>query len=163
MDDMPRPRPPHLSREVTRHGRAVWYVRRDGKRIRLRTEFGTPEFAAEYQAAIAGEPLKTKAPNEGTIAWLIERYRETEDWRQLSLATRKQRESILTQIISSAGNKPVSAITASSVKSGRDRRAKTPAQARHFLETLRGLFRWAREAQKVKTDPTIDVKPPRKK
>ncbi len=26
MHDMPRPRPPYLSREVTRHGNAVWYV-----------------------------------------------------------------------------------------------------------------------------------------
>ena len=31
MDAMPRPRPPYLSREVTRHGRVVWYVRRNGK------------------------------------------------------------------------------------------------------------------------------------
>ena len=52
MDDMPRPRPPFLSREVTRHGKAVWYVRRNGKRIRLRAEYGTPEFDAEYQAAL---------------------------------------------------------------------------------------------------------------
>ena len=51
---MPRPRPPFLSREVTRHGRPVWYVRRDGKRIRLRAEYGTPEFEAEYQAACNG-------------------------------------------------------------------------------------------------------------
>jgi integrase len=162
MDDMPRPRPPFLSREVTRHGRAVWYVRRDGKRTRINADYGTPEFDAEYQAALSGVPRSKDGPKSGTIAWLIERYRETEEWRQLSLATRKQRESILTQIISSAGNKPVSAITASSVKSGRDRRAKTPAQARHFLETLRGLFRWAREAQIVRTDPTVDVKAPRK-
>ena len=52
MDGMPRPRPPYLSHEVTRHGRMVWYVRRNGKRIRLRAEFGTPEFDAEYQAGI---------------------------------------------------------------------------------------------------------------
>jgi hypothetical protein len=38
MDDMPRPRPPYLSREVTRHGKPVWYVRRDGKRIRLKAD-----------------------------------------------------------------------------------------------------------------------------
>ena len=63
MDSMPRSRPPYLSHEVTRHGRTVWYVRRNGKRIRLRAEFGTPEFDTEYQAAIAGEPLKAKAPN----------------------------------------------------------------------------------------------------
>ena len=63
MDGMPRPRPLYLSHELTRHGRTVWYVRRNGKRIRLRAEFGTPEFDTEYQAAIAGEPLKAKAPN----------------------------------------------------------------------------------------------------
>jgi len=50
MTDMPRPRPPFLSREVSRHGKPVWYLRRNGKRIRLRPEFGTPEFDAEYQA-----------------------------------------------------------------------------------------------------------------
>ena len=33
MDSMPRPRPPYLSFERTRHGKAVWYVRRNGKRI----------------------------------------------------------------------------------------------------------------------------------
>jgi hypothetical protein len=27
MDDMPRPRPPHLQRQITRHGKTVWYVR----------------------------------------------------------------------------------------------------------------------------------------
>jgi hypothetical protein len=54
---MPRPRPPHLHREATRHGRLVWYVRRDkGPRIRIRAEYGTPEFEVEYQAALAGTP-----------------------------------------------------------------------------------------------------------
>ena len=28
MLDMPPPRPPHLHREVTRHGKVVWYARR---------------------------------------------------------------------------------------------------------------------------------------
>lgn len=27
IDDMARPRPPHLHREKTRHGKHVWYVR----------------------------------------------------------------------------------------------------------------------------------------
>jgi hypothetical protein len=36
---MPRPRPPHVIREKTRHGHTVWYVRIDkGPRIRLRAE-----------------------------------------------------------------------------------------------------------------------------
>ena len=52
---MPRPRPPHLQREVTRHGKPVWYVRiGKGKRIRLHAEFGSADFEAEYQAAVNG-------------------------------------------------------------------------------------------------------------
>jgi len=45
--NMPHPRPPFLHRQITRHGRAVWYVRvAKGKRIRLRAEYGSPEFWA---------------------------------------------------------------------------------------------------------------------
>jgi integrase len=45
---------------------------------------------------------------------------------------------------------------------GRDRRVNTPAQARNFLDAMRGLFRWAAKSRLVKTDPTIDVEnPPR--
>jgi integrase len=163
MDVMPRPRPPYLSREVTRHGKAVWYVRRDGKRIRINAEYGTPEFGTEYQAALAGAPKSKDAPGSGTLAWLIERYRETAAWQELSLATRKQRESILKQIIDSAGNKPISSITSFVVNAGRDRRAHSPHQARRFLDALRGLFRWTHDAQLVKVDPTAGIKNPAKK
>jgi hypothetical protein len=71
MDDMPRPRPPFLSRESTRHGKSVWYVRREGKRIRLRSEYGTPEFDAEYQAALSSAPRPQKGePEANTLGWL---------------------------------------------------------------------------------------------
>jgi hypothetical protein len=90
MDTMPRPRPPHLHRQVTRHGKPVWYVRiNKGSRIRLRAEFGSAEFDAEYQTAISGVPRPQKgAPAAGTLAWLLARYRETTAWSALSPATR---------------------------------------------------------------------------
>jgi hypothetical protein len=77
-DSMPRPRPPHLHRQVTRHGRTVWYVRIDhGPRIRIRSAFGTPEFWAEYHAACAGRPLPRIGDQQNfkpaTLGWLIER------------------------------------------------------------------------------------------
>jgi hypothetical protein len=70
---MPRPRPPHLHHETTRHGIRVWYVRVDrGPRIRIRADYGTPEFDAEYQAAINGAPRQRKgAPALGTLVWLL--------------------------------------------------------------------------------------------
>ena len=163
MEAMPRPRPPYLSRELTRHGRAVWYVRRNGKRIRIRADFGTPDFEAEYQAALAGAPLRTKTSTEGTLAWLIERYRETTAWSRLSAATRRQRENIFLHVLETAGNQPISRIKPVTIIAGRERRAATPAQARNFLDAMRGLFRWAADARMVKVDPTISVKNPSRK
>jgi integrase len=158
---MPRPRPPYLSREVTRHGKAVWYVRRNGKRTRLSSKFGTPEFEAEYRAVLAGKTKNVKRTQpDGSLAWLVARYRETTAWQSLSSATKKQRENILRQIVESAGNRPIAKITTATIVAGRDRRAGTPFQARHFLDTLRGVFRWAYEARLVKTDLTAGVKNP---
>src|SRR3974390_1065586 len=108
MEEMPCPRPPHLHRETTRHGKAVWYVRLDrGRRIRRRSPFGTPEFDEEYQAALTNRPRpKTGSPATGTLAWLIERYRETAEWASLSLATRRERENIFRHVLEGNGNKP---------------------------------------------------------
>ena len=162
---MPRPRPPHLHRETTRHGSAVWYVRvGKGPRIRLRAEFGSPDFNAEYQTAVSGTPRQVKgAPSTGTLEWLIARYRETAAWSVLSLATRRQRENIFLQVLKTAGSKPFLKIDVATVRAGCERRSHTPAQARHFLDAMRGLFRWAAKAQFVKIDPTAGVENPERR
>ncbi len=160
--------------QTTRHGKVVWYVRRGsngtrGLRIRLRADFGTPEFLVQYQAALTAklpaEAAGAKRPTPGTLAWLIARYRDTVVWQQnLSAATRRQRENIFLHVIESAGDQPVAKITQATITAGRDRRAvQTPAQARNFLDALRGLFRWAREAGHVATDPTAGVTNPKRK
>ena len=166
MDEMPRIRPPHLHRETSRHGVTAWYVRvRKGPRIRLRAAYGTPEFDAEYRAAVDGAaaPAAMAAAGNKSLAWLIARYRETSAWAALSLATRRQRENIFKHVIKSAGAKAFIAITKDHIAAGRDRRAATPAQARNFLDAMRGLFRWATEAGFRKDDPTLAVKNPKKK
>jgi integrase len=166
MDAMPRPRPPNLCRQITRHGKTVWYVRiGKGLRIRLRSEFGSDEFDTEYQAAISGRPRPTKNTAVGTLAWLLARYRETTEWQQgLSTATRRQRENIFAQVLATAGTVPIAKIIRATILEGRERRSSTPAQARNFLDAMRGLFKWAAKAEHIKVDPTIGVEnPPRKK
>jgi hypothetical protein len=57
MASMPRPRPPHLQRQITRHGKAVWYVRMGkGPRVRLRAEFGSPDFDANTKPPSQARP-----------------------------------------------------------------------------------------------------------
>jgi integrase len=162
-DGMPHPRPPYLQRETTRHDKTVWYVRKErhGPRIRLKAEFGSSAFWQEYQDALSGLTTCSAKAAAGTLAWLFERYRETPAWRDLSLATRRKRENIMRHVIQSAGTKPANEIKRAHIVDGRDRRAATPVQARHFIDTLRGLFEWATEAQHVKNDPTLGVKYPK--
>src|SRR5262249_1086326 len=141
---MSRPRPPHLHREVTRHKRPVWYVRvGKGPRIRIRAEYGTSEFDAEYQAAISGSSefsRRREKASAGSLAWLIERFLETPAWLSLSPATRSQRENIFRQIIESAGRQPYTAITEAHIAAGRDKRRQDaipgPAFPRHHARHL---------------------------
>jgi integrase len=63
-------------------------------------------------------------------------------------------------VIANAGDKPFSHVTEASIAAGRDRRAATPFQARHFIDTMRGLFGWAKEAGFVRSNPAAGAKYP---
>ena len=80
MEDMPRPRWPHLLREVSRHGTVRWVVRiGHGPRMPIAAPYGSSEFKAAYHtAAICGEPISgQRKPGAGTLKWLWERYRDS--------------------------------------------------------------------------------------
>lgn len=66
----------YLSNDPDRNGNARTYLRRPGARkIRLFSEVGTPEFIAEYGAAMRGErpaPPRKRDPVEGRIEVLAE-------------------------------------------------------------------------------------------
>jgi integrase len=118
---------------------------------------GTEGFNEAYQAAIMEVSTPAKAATAtGTLSWLVERYRETAAWMGLSLATRRQRKNIFKHVLKTAGDQPLARITKASIVAGRDRR--TGHQARHFVATMRSLFKWATEAGLVKEDPTDRVK-----
>jgi integrase len=161
MQAMPRPRPPYLQRHVTRHGKEAWYVRVGrGPLIRIRGNYGSPEFVASYNAAVAGQrQAPAPAKDKRSLAWLIERYRESAAWASLKQSTRRQREAIFRQVEKASGDKPFVAIRREHIVAGLDRRRATPNQANHVLKTMRGLFQWAAKAQHVETDPTAGVEP----
>lgn len=156
---MPRPRPPYLHREETRHGLVTWYVRRrHGPRVRIKAEYGSKNFWAEYRAALEGAPLPSKTAKTQTLAWALDRYRASSAWAALSTATRRQRENIYHAVIKTAGTVRLCDITADTIRDGRERRAATPHAANNFLKAMRGFFGWAVEGKLVAADPTKGVK-----
>jgi site-specific recombinase XerD len=67
-------------------------------------------------------------------------------------------------VLQMSGTVSATVINRAHIVVGRDRRRETPAQARQFINTMRGLFRWAADAGHVKADPTAGVKyPPKRK
>ena len=98
---MPRALPRHCYCERNRRsGAPMYYVRvGHGSRIRIKAAFGTAEFETEYQSAISGKaPPRKTGPTAGSLASLIDRYREVNAWISLSPATRRQRENIFKQV-----------------------------------------------------------------
>ena len=159
---MPRPHLPHLQREVSRHGKTMWYVRtsRDTPRIRIHGDYGSEQFKAEYQAAISGNPTVKKSltvVHKGSLKWLVDRWRESSDWHLKARSTRRQRENILLHILAANGDLPFAQIKDSDIVSGRERRMKTPFAANNYLKTMKALFAWAKEMKLVKDDPAKDV------
>src|SRR4051812_5905253 len=121
MPDMPRPRPIYLHRYRTRHGRMIWYVRKPGgNRIRIRGEFGSPEFQEAYRCAVEGLPMPgTRKARTGSLRWLWDQYHDTTAWRALSVATRRQRENIMLHVLALSGDQPFGQVTKSAIAAGR--------------------------------------------
>jgi integrase len=143
----------------------IWVVRvGKGPRTRLRAAYGSPEFLADYHAAISSPAaVKPHKPGEDTFGWLWELYRASPAWAELSPATKKQRENLMKVPLERAANQPLELFDRKFVIRSRDARAATPAQAGNFLKTLRGLFKWALDVEHVDVDPTVNVKAPKQR
>ena len=123
--------------------------------------YGTPEFEAEYHAAVAGKPVSgvPRGPAKQTLQWLWDLHRKSSYWTTtLKNATRRQRENIMVHALKNAGEMPLTALTKAVMIQGREDRAATPSQANNFLNTMRTLCRWAVEHGHLTEDPTLGVK-----
>ena len=110
---------------------------------------------AEYEAAVRGDaPTKATKAQNGTLGLAGRTLPRDAGLESLSRATRRQRENIFRRVLEFAGQAPFSAVTGRAIERGIERRAKTPSQARHFVDAMRGLFKWAVRAELAKTDPT---------
>lgn len=165
---MPRPRPPHLHKLTTRHGRTTWVVqmRRGAPKTRLHEKYGTTEFWTEYDKAVRtapARPVPKVRASAGTLDWAWLSYKDSGAWRALSRATQRQRENIMEHVSKASGTVSITAIDRSDIVDGMDRRSHTPSQAKNFLQTVRGLFKWLVETKKLRVDPTAGISAKRKK
>jgi integrase len=155
MDGMPRPRPPFIQREVTRHKKVLWYFRRvrGGPRIRLPDEYGSEAFWKAYNAALNGEQPRPQRAEKGTLAWMVEQYKASARWAKLAPSTQRARDRLLATICKTAGHAPVKQITKADLQRGVDQRAGKPEAANAFIKTVRAVLNHAVKMEIIETNP----------
>jgi integrase len=146
-----------------RHGNIRLYVRRNGRKIRIRERWGTPGFLDAYQAALAA----TEQPNlatgkrlpapRGSLRWLIERYYDSAEFKQLDARTQRVRRGILDGLSETHGTKPCVRMEPRHVRKFRDDKAEWPEAANGRLKALRQVFKWAVEVGHPDKNPAREV------
>jgi site-specific recombinase XerC len=105
-----------------------------------------------------------KAPgsSSGTLLWLWTQYRKSPAWLGMKLSTRRQRENIMRHVLATGGHAPIEKFTRGQIIAEREARKDTPSAANHYLATMRGIFEWAVDGERRKTNPCDGVKLPRR-
>ncbi len=163
----------YVVRDVDRHGRVRHYFRRKGqKKVCLRSPLGTPQFEAEYQAALeaseAGnfDQAQPNAPAGRTYRWLCHRYFQSADYKQLDSSTQRTRRLILQHTWDEPvspgsgiliGDCPLDRLSAKIVRVLRDRKVDVPNAANSRVKILRRVFKWATENELMGSNPARDV------
>lgn len=158
MPDMPRPRKPYIQREVTRHGKTVWYFRRGtGKRIRLPGVFGSKEFNAAYEACLSGRATEPVASAPRTsLRWLVDQYYESGRYKNYAENTRRNQRLMLESVCKTGGQLEFARISSQSIREGMVRREGTPRMAATYVSVMRALFAFAVDSGWISVNPVVD-------
>ena len=163
---------PYLMRDVDRHGNTRLFVRRNGRKIRIRETPGTPAFAKAYADALealdAPQVVRGLAiAPPGTLGWMAARYFESGEFRGLDAQSQATRRLIIEDCLREPRKPgspdlmagcPISTLGTKHVQMLRDRKAAHPGAANNRRKYLSALFGWAVEAGHMTSNPARDVR-----
>jgi integrase len=126
-------------------------------------EFGSPEFAANYRAAMEGNPVEQKiiTGKHGTVGALARSYLRSAAFIALAPATQRARRHLVEQFSDKFGTLPIAGLRRDHVKKIMEAHAATPGTARNVLSMLRVLIALAIEDRIRDDDPTVGIKRPK--
>lgn len=155
---------PHVSTFRDRHGTLRYRYRKVGHRtVYLHGVPGSPQFAAEYEAATSGVTTKIEIGASRTVpgsinALAVSIYGSAE-WAQLSRSTQATYRGIIERLRTDHGDKAVRAIRTEHILLMRDRKGSLPSAANNLVKVLRWMLAFA-VARKMRPDnPAIGIKP----
>lgn len=150
------------------------YARRQGRKIRIRAEKGTPEFARAYTAALdrlegrpAGTTVSAVAP-KGTLGWLAAQYFASRKFGRLDPKSRATRRLAIEECLreppkpGAAGTMatcPIPKVNAAAILMLMERKEGLPGAANNRKKYLSAMFGWGVKElrNEVKANPCRDA------
>jgi integrase len=155
---------PYTYRDIDRQGAERWRLRAPRRpTVTIKGAYGSPEFAANYRAAMEGMPVESKITTgkHGTIAAIALSYLRSAVFADLAASSQRNRRAFIDQLVIAYGALPITGLERRHVRILMDENAKTPGKARGLLAALRALTTLALEDNIIGTDPTIGIKRPK--
>jgi integrase len=143
-------------------GRAYWYYRRDGQRIRLPGDPGSAEFTAVYERTHDSferpATIGSARALPGSIAALVAAYKASAEFAQLGEKTRKDYARYLERFATDKGELPVGRMERRHVIAYRDKFSATPRTANYMVQVIRLVMEWGLDRGWLKVNPATRPK-----
>lgn len=170
----------YLMTDTDRHGTDRLYVRKGGRKIRIREVLGTPEFALAYSAALDALALPADAKERparqiapaGTLGWLAAQYFRSPEFGAIADKSQQARRSTIEACLREPrkadakgdlmGLCPLAKLGPAHVVMLQDRKGKKHGAARNRHKHLSALFTWGIFKGHLKSNPARDVRAPKK-
>lgn len=165
---------PYLTPDPDRHGNDRLYVRKNGRKIRIRQRPGTPEFLIAYNEALetldgpaSSERKGPRAAPSGSLGWLAACYFASTEFKALEPKSQATRRSVIESCLQEPRKPgapdlmaacPIARLSAKHVRMLRDRKADMPGAANNRRKYLSSMFGWAAERELITSNPARDVK-----
>jgi integrase len=166
---------PYLMADTDRHGNRRLFVRRNGRKIRLRESIGTTAFLEAYRAALAAleelasqpQPQRAVAPAD-SLGWLAASYFGSPEFRALDRESQSTRRLVIEDCLREPRKPgsadlmracPLAMLSTAHLLMLRDRKAHKPGAANNRLKYLSAMFGWAVERGIMRSNPARDAKP----
>lgn len=165
---------PYLTEDRDRHGKLRVYVRRGGRKVRIREPKGSSGFARAYSDALDSleRPGARRAREafdaapKGTFGWLAAGYFRSRRFMGLNPRSQATRRLIIEDCLREPrepGSKslmaacPLERLSAAAVMMLMDRKADKPGAANNRKKYLSAMFGWAVKARLLPANPARDA------
>lgn len=170
---------PYLDPDKDRHGNERIYVRRYGRRIRIREAEGTPAFFRAYSDAVAAlerrkvsdvdrAPVGPTPHPVNSLGWLGAKYFESKrDFLRLAPASQRARRNCLEECFREPfsdddpepmGNCPLKHLSAQKIRRLVEMKGDQPGAAQNRRKHLSALCGWGVDHDYLPTNPARDVR-----